>query len=47
MTLAEAKRSTLYQIVALFKLHREYNPDRFQANKEAGEADIDDIFMGL
>jgi len=41
----EVCRMTPHKIIALFNLHREYNPDKYKpAHKEA---DIDDIFGGL
>jgi hypothetical protein len=36
---------TPYKILTLFRIHKEFNPDRFK--QEQKEADIDDVFMGL
>ena len=34
-------RMTPYKILALFRIHREFNPDRFKPEEK--EADIDDV----
>jgi hypothetical protein len=39
-------RMTPYKIITLFRIHKEFNPDRFKPLEEK-EADIDDIFEGL
>ena len=38
-------RMTPYKILALFRIHREFNPDRFKPEEK--EADIDDVLGGL
>lgn len=37
---------TPYKILTLFKIHREFNPDKFEET-ETNITDIDDIFGGL
>ena len=41
----EVWRMTPYKILALFRIHREFNPDRFKPEEK--EADIDDVLGGL
>jgi len=36
---------TPYKILTLFKIHREFNPDRFKPDPK--EVDIDDVLGGL
>jgi len=36
---------TPYKIITLFRIHKEFNPDRFKPEKP--EADIDDVLGGL
>ena len=42
---AEVWRMTPYKILTLFKIHKQFNPDRFKP--EEPEADIDDVLGGL
>ena len=48
-TIRQADRAfgdmTPYKILALFRIHREFNPDRFKPEEK--EADIDDVLGGL
>jgi hypothetical protein len=36
---------TPYKILTLFRIHKEFNPDRFKPEEK--EADIDDVLGGL
>jgi hypothetical protein len=36
---------TPYKIMTLFRIHKEFNPDRFK--QEPREADIDDVLGGI
>ena len=42
---AEVWRMTPYKILTLFRIHKQFNPDRFKP--EEPEADIDDVLGGL
>lgn len=42
---AEVWRMTPYKILTLFKIHREFNPDRFKPVPK--EVDIDDVLGGI
>ncbi len=42
---AEVWKMTPYKILTLFKIHREFNPDRFKPDPK--EVDIDDVLGGI
>ena len=42
MTRRETWKMTVYQINALFKIHKRFNPERFK--REESDATIEDIF---
>ena len=43
---AEVWHMTPYKILTLFRIHREFNPDRF-SKPDPKEVDIDDVLGGL
>ena len=38
---------TPYKISVLFRIHREFNPDRFKPDRPAGMEELDDIDAAL